>query len=136
MLDTRDKELVPLEDEKRFLDSYLFLEQIRFGSKLRLEINLNGAKSMVAPLALQMLVENAIKHNVVSEENPLTIRLYSEGDYLVVENNLQKKMVLPDESRSIGLDNICKRYDFLSDKKVEIIRDSHFKVKLPVIPEL
>jgi LytS/YehU family sensor histidine kinase len=136
VLDTREKELVPLEEEKSFLDSYLFLQQIRFGNKLRMEVNLNGTRSMVAPLVLQMLVENAIKHNIVSEESPLTIKLYTESDYIVVENNLQKKMVLEEESAGIGLENICSRYAFLSDRKVEIIRENKFMVKLPVITEL
>jgi hypothetical protein len=135
VLETRDRELVTLEEERKFLDSYLFLQQIRFGDKLRLEMELNGAKSMVAPLVLQMLVENAIKHNVVSEESPLTIRLYVNNDFIVVENTLQKKMVIQDESTGIGLENICNRYAFLSDREVEIVREGKFVVKLPVIPE-
>jgi hypothetical protein len=136
VLDTREKELVTLEEEKKFLDSYLFLQQIRFGEKLKLEVNLNGTQSMVAPLVLQMLVENAIKHNIVSEENPLTIRLYAEEERIIIENNVQRKMVTHEDSPGIGLDNICKRYAFLSDKKVEIIRGQTFVVKLPVIPLL
>lgn len=134
VLDTRDKEMVALEEEQRFLESYLFLQKIRFGDKLQLRIQLDGTRSMVAPLVLQMLIENAIKHNIVSEENPLTISVYAEGSYIFVENTLQPKAVLREESQGIGLENICKRYEFLSDKKVEIIREPKFIVKLPVIP--
>lgn len=134
VLDTRDKEVVSLDEERKFIDSYLFLEQIRFGSKLNLQVELEGVKSMVAPLVLQMLIENAIKHNIVSEENPLTIHIYEADGYIVVENNLQKKSVLREESPGIGLENISKRYEFLSDKKVEIIQHDKFIVKLPIIP--
>jgi sensor histidine kinase YesM len=135
VLDTRDKEVVTLEEEKKFLASYLYLQQIRFGDKLKLQVSLDGVKSMVAPLVLQMLVENAIKHNVISEENPLMIRVYSRDNFIVIENNLQKKTILSEDSPGIGLDNIQKRYEFLSDKKVEITQSDMFSVKLPIISE-
>ncbi|HOX83231.1 MAG TPA: histidine kinase [Chryseolinea sp.] len=135
VLDTRDKEVVSLEEEKKFLESYLYLQQIRFGDKLKLEVKLDGVKSMVAPLVLQMLVENSIKHNIISEENPLTIRVYSHDHFIVIENNLQKKTIMEEDSPGIGLDNIQKRYEFLSDTKVEVIRNEMFIVKLPIIPE-
>jgi hypothetical protein len=134
VLDTRDREVVPLEEELKFLSSYLFLQQIRFADKLKLNIQLEGVKSMVAPLVLQMLIENAIKHNIVSEENPLTISVYTSGNFIVVENNLQKKMGISEDSTGIGLNNICKRYEFLSNTKVEINQNEKFIVKLPVIP--
>jgi LytS/YehU family sensor histidine kinase len=133
LLDTRDKEIVSLEEEKNFLRSYLFLQQIRFGDKLRLAISLEEKQCMVAPLVLQMLVENAIKHNVVSEDHPLNIRLYMEDDYIVVENNIYKKEVTVENSPGVGLDNICKRYEFLTDKKIEVIRGEKFIVRLPMI---
>jgi sensor histidine kinase YesM len=133
LLETRDKEIVSLEEEKQFLQSYLFLQQIRFGQKLKLDISLEGKSSMVPPLVLQMLVENAIKHNVISEEHPLHIRIYINSDFIVVENNLQKKELLATDSQGIGLDNICKRYEFLTDKKVEVIVDKNFKVRLPML---
>ena len=135
VLDTRDKEVVPLEEERKFLTSYLFLQQIRFGDKLMLEIELDGIQTLVAPLVLQMLVENAIKHNVVSEEDPLHIRIFRQDGYIVVENDLQRKSVLVDDSPGLGLDNIVRRYEFLSDKKVEVIQNGKFIVKLPIIPE-
>lgn len=134
VLDSRDKEVVSLNEELKFLDSYLFLQQIRFGNKLKVNVNLNGVKSSVAPLALQMLIENAIKHNVISEEHPLNIDMYLEKAFIVVENNLQKKSSLDEGSPGLGLENIRQRYEFLSKEKVEIKdREGKFIVKLPIL---
>jgi LytS/YehU family sensor histidine kinase len=137
VLDTRDREVVPLEDELKFLRSYIFLQQIRFGDKLKIDVQLNGTKSLVAPLSLQMLIENAIKHNVISEENPLSVNVYADEQYLTVENNLQKKMVIKEDSPKLGLENIKKRYEYLSDKKVIVEESaSKFVVHLPFIKEI
>jgi hypothetical protein len=134
VLDTRDKEVVPIQDELKFIDAYLFLQKIRFGNKLKVEINLNGVETKVAPLAIQMLIENAIKHNVVSEEDPLTIRIFHEENFIVIENNLQRKKVLDEGSSGVGLENICKRYEFLSDKKVQVSDENNkFKVSIPIL---
>lgn len=135
LLETKDKEIVSLEDEKKFLTSYLFLQQIRFGDKLKLTISLDEKKGMIPPLVLQMLVENAIKHNIVSEDNPLHISIYLEEGFIVVENNLQKKNTLVEDSTGIGLENICKRYEFLTDKKVEVIQREKFMVRLPILDQ-
>jgi sensor histidine kinase YesM len=135
VLDTRDREVVPIKEELKFLDSYSYLQQIRFGDKLSIKNSIDGLQSMVAPLALQMLIENAVKHNEVSEENPLHIELYQEGEYVVVKNNLQKRMQVGEFYSGLGLDNITKRYKFLSDKPVEIQESAHhFTVRLPLIP--
>ncbi len=135
VLDTRDKEVVSLEEEVKFLNSYIYLQQIRFGDKLSIELSLNGLNTMVAPLALQMLIENAVKHNEVSEENNLHIKIYSDEGFIMVENNLQKKLQIGETSSGLGLENICKRYEFLCDTKVAIEQaDNKFLVKLPIIP--
>jgi len=134
VLDTRDKELITLEEEYKFLESYLFLQQIRFGDKLKFQINLNGITSMMPPLVLQMLIENAIKHNIIAEDNPLTISVYKADNFIVVENNLQRKSVLTEESPGVGMENIRNRYKFLTDVPVEIIQGDKFVVKLPIIP--
>jgi sensor histidine kinase YesM len=134
VLDTREKEVVPLEGELKFLQAYLYLQQIRFGEKLKIDLSLTDGNSMVAPLALQMLVENAIKHNEISEERPLIIQIYKRDKFIVVENTLQRKNVLPGESPGLGLDNIRKRYEFLSDVKVDVKEDhGKFSVALPII---
>jgi hypothetical protein len=136
VLDTRDKEVVPIEEELKFLESYTYLQHIRFGSKLSIKIDLNGRKSKVAPLALQMLIENAIKHNITSQDDPLFIKVYYENDFIVVENNLQKKQAIGEDSAGVGLENISKRYAFLSDRKVEIQeKNNTFVVKLPALTE-
>ena len=135
VLETREKEVVTLAEELKFLESYLYLQRIRFGNKLNVQIDIINGSIQVAPLALQMLIENAIKHNVISEEDPLTIRLYAENGFLIVENNLQKKSIMDGEGSSrLGLTNICKRYEFLSDEKVQIAEDEkRFVVRLPVL---
>jgi LytS/YehU family sensor histidine kinase len=133
VLNTRDKELVPLTEELEFLHSYLFLQQIRFGEKLKLQVELNG-EGFVAPLVLQMLVENAIKHNIIADEQPLTIRVYRENSLIVVENNLQKKSIPSEESIGAGLENIKRRYEFLSSVPVKVEAEGAlFKVSVPVI---
>jgi hypothetical protein len=134
VLDTRDKEVVSIDEELKFLHSYTYLQHIRFGNKLTIDIKLENRNVKVAPLALQMLIENAIKHNVTSEDDPLFIKVYYSNDFVIVENNLQKKEMFGEESAGVGLENISKRYQFLSDKKVEIHQtDKAFIVKLPVL---
>lgn len=136
VLEVRNKEVVSLEMELKFVASYLYLQQIRFGDKLRVINELGSVKSSIPPLALQMLVENAIKHNVIAEEYPLTIRLYAAGDNIVVENNLQRKQILDEDSTGIGLQNIGKRYQFLADRDIEVVETGgKFKVILPLLPE-
>ncbi len=136
LLETREKEVVRLSEEEKFLKAYLYLHSIRLGVKLTITVSLNDDDCMVAPLALQMLVENAIKHNEISEEHPLHIRLFMEPDFVVVENNLQPKRILDEKSPGIGLDNICKRYEFLTDKKVQVKETGTFAVRLPKIYRL
>ncbi len=134
VLDTRNREVVSLREELKFLNSYLFLQQIRFGNNLKVDEKLTLLDSRVAPLVLQMLVENAIKHNILSEADPLIIKLYADSDFIVVENNVQKKTIISEESPGVGLENIIKRYEFLSETPVEVIETSAlFTVKLPVI---
>jgi LytS/YehU family sensor histidine kinase len=137
VLDTRDKEVVPVVEELKFLESYLFLQRIRFGNKLTVNVSLpEDGGIRVAPLALQMLIENAIKHNIVSEADPLIIRLYAEDGFLVVQNNLQRKSVTNERTSGVGLENIRKRYEYLSDEKVAIIEDERtFQVRLPELKE-
>jgi LytS/YehU family sensor histidine kinase len=125
---------VTLEEEMKFVNAYLFLQQIRFGDKLIIQNSLNGQKGLVPPLVVQMLVENAIKHNTISEEHPLTITISQKDGNIVVENNLQRKTGFADDSTGIGLDNTRKRYDFLSDRKMEVVEiNGKFKVTIPLL---
>lgn len=134
VLDTRDRELVSKEEELRFLNSYLFMQRIRFGENFHVTVNLDGVQTDFPPLVLQMLIENAIKHNIIASSNPLRITLYSDSNFVIVENNLQPKQILDEESAGVGLENIDKRYQFLTGRSIDVIQtDTSFKVCLPII---
>ncbi len=135
VLDTREKEVVKLSDELAFLDSFIFLQKIRYEDNLQVSIDLpRNIEIMIPPLSLQMLVENAIKHNIITDDEPLQITLFMEReDYIVVKNNLQKKNIR-EASAGIGLANIKSRYEFLTQKPVEVLHNSQeFSVKIPVL---
>lgn len=135
VLEVRSKELVPLAAELKFVESYLYLQQIRFGDKLKIENKLQDVEGLMPPLALQILVENAIKHNVISEDDPLTISMFAQDNQVVIENNLQKKTLLTEPSTGIGLDNISRRYEFLTGQNIVIEETaSAFIVKIPLLP--
>ena len=134
ILESRDKEVVPLEEELAILRAYLFLMEIRFGASLQTDIRLpEPTGERVAPLTLQILVENALKHNEVSKAKPLRIEIFQANGYLVVQNNLQPKNNLP-ESTGIGLANLEAQYQILSGKPVLITSgDGYFTVKTPLL---
>jgi len=135
VLDSRKQELIDLGTELKFVEDYLFLQKIRFGDNLRFVITVDTAarSRMVPPLSVQMLVENAIKHNEVSEEHPLTITITGTAETLTVSNNLQLKQTR-EASSGTGLANIKDRYEFLSGKKVSISdTGDKFEVTLPLL---
>jgi sensor histidine kinase YesM len=137
VLDTREMEVVPIGQELKFLESYIYLQQIRFGSKLKVRISIEKTNFSIPPLSLQMLIENAIKHNVVSEDDPLNVEVYLEAEFVVVRNNLQEKSSLGEPSAGVGLENICRRYEFLTSTKVNIeSSNGEFTVKLPLLAEI
>ncbi len=131
--------MVPVNEELAFIRAYVFLQKIRFENALRVEITIPEESTFqVPPLALQMLLENAIKHNELSEERPLQITIALEGEgYLVVQNNRQLKEIR-ENSSGIGLANIRARYAYLSEAEVVVLDEQpHFTVKLPLLrPEL
>jgi two-component system, LytTR family, sensor kinase len=134
ILDTREREVVSIEEEINNLEAYIFLMKIRFGESLKchIDVNFNG---QIAPLTLQMLVENALKHNEISKAHPLSIDVFlaENKEYIVVKNNLQKKNNVAD-STGVGLENIKSGYKFLSDKEVIINQDNDFFiVNIPII---
>jgi LytS/YehU family sensor histidine kinase len=135
-LSNTGRELVPLKEELRMIRKYKYLQQTRFGQNLEIEMDVPEENQCmyVAPLALQMLVENAIKHNIISKDKPLNILIFmSNNNYLSVENNLQKK-IEPGRSTGIGLKNIINRYQYLTVKKVIVIESStKFKVSVPLV---
>jgi sensor histidine kinase YesM len=139
VLVSRNKNTVLVEEEIAFVEAYVYLNKIRFRDNLLVETQLSADiyQKHVTPLSLQMLIENAIKHNVASRENPLKIKIQQEGDdYLVIENNILEKTILEKTTR-VGLQNIINRYGLLTDRQVEIIRGQNiFTVKIPLLPHL
>ncbi len=136
VLETRTKEAVTVAEELAVLESFIFLERIRFGENLCIDVNIReeDKSKMILPLVLQMLLENAIKHNTIAKDDPLSIHLYDEGDFIVVENNLQPKSILRDQSVKVGLENIRSRYSMLSDEELVIEKtESSFIVKIPLL---
>jgi sensor histidine kinase YesM len=134
-LETRKQDIIPLNAEINILNAYVFLLKARFEEGILLEYNLDSETlaSGIPPFTLQLLVENCIKHNVVSLEKPLLIRLYTADNSLIIENTLQLKKN-PEVSTAMGLENINERYLLLAGKKIDIEKDdSTFKVKLPLI---
>ncbi|WP_165819384.1 sensor histidine kinase [Flagellimonas aquimarina] len=126
--------LVTVEDELEFVNSYCFLVQTRFGDYISLDLQLtdNELKSKIPPLTLQMLVENAVKHNIINNENQLKIQIKQNKGCLEVSNNKTAKR--PEtKSLKIGLKNIISRYELLADKQVRIVDNENFIVKLPLL---
>ena len=136
-LESRKMDLIRLSEELEILDAYLFLLKARFedGIDLSITIDKDFYQSLIPPFTLQLLIENCIKHNIVSLDHPLHIRLYSEKDFIVVENQLQLKKT-PEVSTGMGLENINQRYLHLLNKKIEIhASETLFTIKLPIIYE-
>lgn len=135
VLEQKNKELVSLEEELAFAVTYMNLLKMRFENSLFYEVpkQLSSPEARVVPLSLQLLLENTIKHNVVSESRPLYIKIYEDEGYLILENNLQKKEVLQ-KRNGVGLQNIIHRYALVTQRKVLIDQDvERFAVKIPVL---
>jgi len=127
--------LTTLKNELDFLTSYLFLVEARFGKSVIVEMNISPAalNRHIPPMTLQLLIENAMKHNVISVQKPLYISIYNEKNTLVISNNLQKRKTV-EPSTKVGLNNIIERYR-LMDKKLPAIKEEADKyiVKIPLI---
>jgi sensor histidine kinase YesM len=135
VLEQKDKELVSVEEELAFAKTYMNLLKMRFENSLFYELpeTLGNPEAKVVPLSLQLLLENTVKHNVVSEKKPLHIRIFMEEGYLVIQNDFQKKEVLQDR-QGVGLQNIIDRYGIITNRKVIIDQnEATFSVKIPVL---
>ncbi|UZR92362.1 sensor histidine kinase [Chondrinema litorale] len=135
VLETNNKKLVALENEIDFIKSYIFLLKVRFDESLKVFIDIPNElyTSQIPPLTLQLLIENAVKHNVITEGSPLNITIsYDEQTGLIVRNN---KTTVPESTSSfkVGLANIRRRYGYFSEIPVKIINDTFFTVVLPVL---
>jgi LytS/YehU family sensor histidine kinase len=136
MLQNNSTDPILIKDEMDFLNTYIDLIKTRFGPAVHLNICVSNEAGMmqIPPLTLQMLVENAIKHNVMSMDKPLQIEIRDDEEgYLVISNNLQGRPTGISSNKS-GLNNIKNRYSFFTDKPVLIENDgNYFRVKVPVI---
>lgn len=135
VLEQKNKELVSLEEELKFASTYMKLLKMRFENSIEFEIpeEISNEEAKVVPLSLQLLLENTIKHNIVSENRPLKIKIYEQNEFLVVENNYQKKEVLSNR-KGVGLQNIVNRYNEITQRKVLINQTEEiFRVKIPVL---
>lgn len=138
VLEYREKGLISIEEELQALSSYVDLIELRFKGKLDMEINIEKkwGEYMVPPIIFQMLIENAVKHNVASSKNSLSIWIFVEGDYIVFKNTLKLK-TSKGYSSKIGLDNICSQYELVTSKKVIIEETGEFFiVKIPLLEPL
>ena len=137
VLDVKEKVVVPLKEEIEFLNSYIFLQKIRHEGNLEISINIDAQKSdnYIPPLSLQMLVENAIKHNTVSKKNPLIISITNNNNCLIIKNNIQLKDNMI-ESTKIGLKNLTERYKHISEKAPEFyVMDNEYVAEIPLLED-
>ncbi|QQS49957.1 MAG: histidine kinase [Bacteroidota bacterium] len=133
-LKSRDTELVLVRHESEMLEKYLQLQKVRFGENLKIEMDVPEKYFHYAlpPLVLQMLIENSLKHNIISKEDPLIIKVQARNQVIIVENNLQRKN--PEFSTGQGIKNIIERYRFFTEREVEIIETpSIFRVIIPLL---
>ena len=137
VLETIEKPVVSLKNELKFVRSYFFLQQIRYGDDLSIEINVPASllNMLLPPLSLQIVLENAIKHNAINQSKPLKIEIYHQNENLMIRNNIQAKISTV-YSSGLGQNNMTKRYALISDKLPEFIMEvKHYVVKLPLLNE-
>ena len=138
LLESGNANLISLRDELKFAKAYIYIQSERFGDNLKLNWNIpeTSLDTKIAPMSLQLLLENAIKHNVISKAKPLEIHVTVKDYYLVVDNIIQSKSTqLP--STKVGLKNIEKRYKLISSKSVVIINEGNrFTVSLPLLKKI
>lgn len=137
VLEFKDQDVISLNEELKIIGNYYRLQKKRYGKNLDLRISEieNPERVKIPPMTLQLLIENAIKHNVVSKENPLQIRIFADYDtrYIYVDNDRQEKKE-PVASTGIGIRNIIDRYNILTDRKIQIIQNEEsFRIGLPFI---
>jgi hypothetical protein len=133
VLESRDKEVVRLEEEIKQLEAYVFLMEIRFGDNFKVHLNIPDQEGYIAPLTLQMLLENVFKHNEVSRNHPMEVAITQADKMIIVKNKKQIRRHFEAHS-GVGLENIRSRYQFLSTQPIEVIETAeYFTVKIPLI---
>lgn len=133
ILEQKDKELVSLDSELKFTNSYINLHRIRHGENLKVDLEVDDTSGHIVPLSIQILLENAFKHNIISQDEPLFVTIRREKDYIIVQNNLQIRKTI-NQGRGIGLETISKRYEFYTQRSLRIDSSNGlFTVMLPVL---
>ncbi|NKI32738.1 2TM domain-containing protein [Croceivirga thetidis] len=135
VLEQKNKDLVTVDEELNFARTYVRLLKMRFEDSIIFEIpeNASNPEAKIVPLSLQLLLENAVKHNVVTSSRPLHLKVFEENGMLVVKNNIQEKSVVK-KSSGVGLQNIRSRFSILTDREVQIDdSNKEFSVKLPML---
>ncbi|MDT7832129.1 2TM domain-containing protein [Flavobacteriaceae bacterium S356] len=135
VLEQRNKDLIPLSEELQFARTYMELLGMRFEDAVKFTIpeTVSNEELKIVPLSLQLLLENAVKHNVVSSLKPLEITIYEEEGYLIIQNNINPKEAIG-KSTKVGLQNIADRYGLITSKGVKIENNNKiFKVCLPLL---
>ncbi|MFK5983231.1 MAG: 2TM domain-containing protein [Flavobacteriaceae bacterium] len=135
VLEQKNKDLVSVEEELRFAKLYMLLINMRFEDSIEFSIpdSISNPEAKVVPLSLQLLLENAVKHNIVTPSKKLYISIIEKEGNLIVENNLQPKQVIK-PSTGVGLQNIKQRYNLLTNRKVLVFKDdTNFRVSIPLL---
>lgn len=135
VLEQRNKDLIPLSEELKFAKTYMELLGMRFEDAVQFDIPemVSNSELKIVPLSLQLLLENAVKHNVVSSAKPLDIKIYEQDGYLVIENNINPKEAIG-KGTQVGLRNIADRYGLITQKRVVIENNNKtFKVSIPLL---
>ena len=130
-----EDDFITIQNELEYLESYVFLQQERFGEKFKVDIQIpeNWKKELIPSFSLQLLAENAIKHNVVSTNQPLLLEIYPNGEYLIIRNQIHKRRDAT-EGTGFGLLNLSVRFKLLKKRDIQINQDkNYFTVKLPIL---
>lgn len=138
ILQSGDSDLVSIREELKYLDSYAYLMETRYRDRLHIDVHIGEdyLDRKVPPMALQLLVENAVKHNEISGSNPLTVNIFDKNGSLFVENVIRPRTNLADGTKN-GLANLQKRYELLLKEKLVVrTTDNVFSVELPLTIEL
>jgi LytS/YehU family sensor histidine kinase len=135
ILENQNKQIITLEEEIALVENYLYLQKQRFGNNLICEVSIDPKfwNSVIPPMTLQLLAENAVKHNSISKSTPLKLNIITNANQLIVKNTKSPK-ISPEKSAGVGLNNIKSRYLLLFEKNIEVEdTDQLFIVTLPLI---
>lgn len=133
ILEQKDKTFVAIDKELEFVNSYISLHQLRLGEALMVTIDVKEKSGQIVPVSLQILLENAFKHNEASRENPLRITITRQNDQIIVSNNFQPRKIITD-NHGFGLASVSKQYEQLTGKNIRVSQsDGLFSVALPII---